>query len=100
MPFPPHYNWLQLQKYFDRFRKSLRSRFFFSNKEDSSNNNFRNNNEVNYPQKKKSNWLALKIDSPELQIFLTSLEKYLFSNTKANDVKDNFSEEERSSLKN
>ena len=100
MPFSPHCNWLQLQKDCDRFRNSLRSHVFFSNKEETSNNNFRNYNEVNNPPKKKSNWSALKTNSPELQTFLTFAERDLFSNTKPNYVKDNLSEGERSSFKN
>ena len=100
MPVPPHYNWLPLQKDFDRFRKSLRSRVFFSNKGESISNNFRNDNEVNNLQKNKSNWSVAKTNSPELQAFLTSVERDLFGNTRMNDVKDNLSEEERSTLKN
>ena len=100
VPVPPHYNWLQLQKDIDRFRNSLRSRVIFSKKDQTSNSNFRNNNEVNNPPKKKSNWSALKPNSTELQTFLTSVERDLFSNTSPNDVKDNLSEEEKRSLKN
>ena len=44
--------------------------------------------------------MTLKTNAPEFQTFLTSVERDLFNNTKPNDVKDNLSEEERSSLKN
>ena len=100
VPDPPHYNWLQLQKDFDRFRNSLRSRVFFSNKEEISNNNFRNANGGNNPSKNKSYWSAPKTNSPELETFLTSVKRDLICNTKPNVVKDNLSEEERSALKN
>ena len=100
MPVPPHCNWLMTQKDFDRFRNSLRSRYFLSTKEEISNSNFRNNNEVNNPSTLISNWLASKTNSPELQAFLTSAERDLFSYNKPNDVKDNLSEIEKSTLKN
>ena len=44
--------------------------------------------------------MTLKTNAHELQTFLTSAERDLFSNTKLNDVKDNISKEKRSSLKN
>ena len=50
--------------------------------------------------KKKSNWLARKTNSPKLETFLTSVEKDLFCSTKPNDVKINYSKEERRALKN
>ena len=100
MPLPPRYNWLQSQKDFDKFRNSLRSRVFFANKEQNSNCNFRNNLEVNNSPKKKSNWLAPRINSRGLDTFLTSVKRDLFCSTKPNDVKDNLSKEERSALKN
>ena len=50
--------------------------------------------------KKKSNWLARKTNSPKLETFLTSVEKDLFCSTKPNDVKNNYSKEERRALKN
>ena len=100
VPVLPYYNWLQLQKDFDKLRNSLRSRVFFANKEQNSNNNFRDNNRVNNLPKKKFDWSAPKTNSPELKTFLTSVERDLFCNTKPNDVKDNLSEEERSTLKN
>ena len=48
----------------------------------------------------KSNWSAAKANSPDVQTFLTSVERDLFSNTKPNDVKDNLYEGERSALEN
>ena len=69
----------------------------------------RNNNGVNNPPKKKSDWSAPKkksdwsapkTNSPELETFLSSVNRDLFCNTKPNDVKDNLSKEERSALKN
>ena len=68
--------------------------------EETSNKNFRNNNGVNNSPKKKPNCSAPKTNSPELETFLTSVERDLFSNTKPNDVKDKLSEEQRSTLKN
>ena len=62
------------------------------------NNNFKNKNGVNNTPEKKSNWLAAKTFSLELETFSTSVEKDLFCNTKPNNVKDNLSEEERSAL--
>ena len=82
VPVPPHYNWLQLQKDFVKFRNSLRSRVFFTNIEQISNNNFRNNNGVKNIPKKKSYCSAPKTNSPELETFLTSAERDLFCNTK------------------
>ena len=90
-------HWLQSQKDFDKFRNSLRTRVFFANKEQNSNNNFRNNIEVNNSPKKKSNWLAPRINSCELDTFLISVKRDLFCSTKPNG---NFSKEERSALKN
>ena len=100
MPVPPHYNWLMIQTDFDRFRNSLRSHYFLSTKEEISNSNVRNNNEVNNPSTQISNWSASKTNSPELQAFLTSAERDLFSYNKLNDVKYNLSEIEISNLKN
>ena len=76
------------------------SRVCFANKEENCSNSFRNNNEVNNLAKKKFNWSAPKANSPELEKFLTSVERDLFCNTKPDDVKDNLSKEERSALKN
>ena len=44
--------------------------------------------------------MAPKTNSPELETFLTSVEKDLFCITKQNDVKNNYSKEERSAFKN
>ena len=68
VPAPPHYNWLQLQKDFDKFWNSLRSRVFFANKEQNSNKTFRNNTGVNNPPKKKSNWSAPSSDFTKLRV--------------------------------
>ena len=94
-PVPPHYNWLQLKKDFDRFSHSLRSRVFFANKEQNSNNNLRNNNGV---KNEKRNLIGQnqKTNSPKLDTFVTSFEIDLFCNTKPTDVKDNLFEEEKS----
>ena len=49
--------------------------------------------------KKRSYWLVPKANLPELETFLTSVERALFCSTKPNDVKDNLSEEENSASK-
>ena len=49
--------------------------------------------------KKRSYWLLPKATLPELESFLTSVERALFCSTKPNDVKYNLSEEEKSASK-
>ena len=49
--------------------------------------------------KKRSYWLLPKANLPELETFLTSIERALFCSTKPNDVKYNLSEEEKSASK-
>ena len=97
VPTPVHFDWLQLQKDFDNFRNRVRARFIFSadnhhansTKDDSKNKN---------PPKKQSQWSAPKTSSPEIETFLSNVERTLFENTSRKDIRNNLSKKERSSL--
>jgi len=76
VPTPINYDWLELQKDFDNFKNKMRARYYFNqnNKEftslDSSN--------IQKPPKKTSTWKAPKSKSPELETFLSNVERSLF----------------------
>ena len=52
------------------------------------------------PPPKKSNWNAPKTSSPQLETFISNVEKELFKDTSYKKVKDNLSKAERNSLNN
>ena len=97
IPIPDSYDWLQLQKDFDRFRNRVRSTVFFSSKPQTE----RVCNDVTgiQPPRAPSSWKAPKAAIPEVETFLSSVERDLFSSTKRRVVTDNLKPEERSALK-
>ena len=80
VPVPSSYNCLQLEKIFDAFRNGLWARYLFRYK----NNNYMCN-VYGPPIKNCSNWRSPKTNYPELETFLTSVEKDLFQNTKVDN---------------
>ena len=96
IPTPTSYDWHQLQKDFDRFRKSMRTQVFFSRNEPEQ--------EVTRspldPPKPKTKWKPPKSTIPEVETFLNRIESDLFSQTKRKRVDDNLTREERSALNN
>ena len=93
VPLPPSYNWLQLQINFDSFRNRLRASNLFRDK----NSNYTPSVE-RPPAKKPLKWRSPKPNSPELETFLTSVEKDLFQNTKVGKAEDNLTRTERRAL--
>ena len=94
VPLPESYDYLQLQKDYDRFRNSMRAEVFFSKKEPQAKVQ---TSELD-PPKPKSKWKPPRCSIPEVETFLNKVEKDLFSNTKRKRVKDNITVEERTAL--
>ena len=98
IPTPNHFDWLQVQKDFDKFANAIRAKVFFSNQ-----NNHRNTppSEKSFPTspRKPSKWSAPKSSIPAVETFLSLVETEIFKNTKPNRVNDNLTKEERSQLR-
>ena len=97
IPTPENFDWLQLQKDFDAFRNRVRARYLFSSSEGP-----RPNDETQILKrqpKQPSNWRSTKTNCPELETFLSSVERALFNDTSRRKVPDNLTKEERSSLR-
>ena len=111
-PNPLYVDWLQLQKDFDAFPNILRSRFIIKSSQSNNNNNNNNTNNSNnrnnknnimpisHSPHKKSKWRAPKTASPELETFLSNLERRLFSDTSRKAIYENLSTGEMESLTN
>jgi len=95
VPTPSHFDWLQLQKDFDAFRNRLRARFIFK---DSAPVN-QSHRDSSYPPKKTSKWSAPKTNSPEIETFLSSVERDLFADTSFKNIRNNLTKAQRDSLK-
>ena len=95
IPVPTSYDWLQLQKDFDRFRNSIRTKVFFSKQQP---NPAPETTEIR-PPKKKSRWKPPKCSIPEVEVYLNKVERDLFSHTKRKRIDDNLTEPERHALK-
>lgn len=93
VPTPLNYDWLQLQKDFDSFRNRIRARYIFRNK--NSNNNDTSNIEIKNPPRKPSAWIAPKTNSPELETFISNIERSLFNDNSRRTVKDNLTKDQR-----
>ena len=98
VPTPSHYDWLQLQKDFDLFRNRVRARYMFSNVSNETSYVVPPNEPPNEPPKRKSTWVSTKTSSPELETFLSNIERQFFENTARKNVSDNLSIGERRSL--
>ena len=98
VPTPLNFDWLQMQKDFDAFSNKMRARYIFSNvpKKVPDNDTVIT---VPPPPRKKSKWKANKTNCPELETFLSNVERELFSNTNRQNVPDNLTRGERESLK-
>ena len=93
IPTPMNYDWLQLQKDFDRFKNRMRARYMFS-----KNDIPVDNNSIPPPPKPPSSWTAPKTNSPELETFLSNVERALFKDTSRRKVRENLTNAERKSL--
>ena len=98
VPTPDSFDWLQLEKDFDRFRNRIRASVFFFDK--SSTPAARTSDVTGIqPPKTPSSWNAPKAKLPEVETFLSNVERDLFATTKRRKVEDNLSLEERAALK-
>ena len=95
VPTPISYDWNQLQKDFDLFQSKLRAVVFFANKQS---NITEDQGEITNPPWQKSSWKASKCNIPELETFLSLVERDLFSDTKRKTVTDNLDGQERKAL--
>ena len=95
VPVPREFDWLQLQKDFDKFANRIRTKLFFS---DNTDNNIIPNEELMCAPRKPSKWKAPKSSIPEVETYLSSTERDLFCESKAKKVKDNLSNDERLAL--
>ena len=91
VPTPIYFDWLQLQRDFDSFRNALRRKHFFSKHPSTY------IPDASKP-KIKSNWIAPKSSSPELETFLNLVERELFSDTSRKRVVDNLTSDKRKAL--
>jgi len=98
IPTPVHFDWLNLQKDFDAFKNRLRARYIFS-KNQQKNDPQTSVNVLPNPPKKPSNWKAPKTASPELETFISNIERSLFENTSKRPVTNNLTKGQRDSLK-
>ena len=73
VPVPRAFDWLQLQKDFDKFANGIRTKLFFSN---STVNNIIPNKQC--APRKPSKWKAPKSSIPEVETYLSSIERDLF----------------------
>ena len=96
IPTPVSFDWLQMQKDFDKFSKNMRTQVFFANKEKPA--ALGQKSKFDVPPKTNSNWDPPKSTIPELETFLSLIEREIFSNTKRRKVEDNLSELERKAL--
>ena len=95
IPVPVNYDWLQLQKDFDKFRNSIRAYCFFHNFPD----NKSPDNIITGPPRQPSKWTAPPSKIPEVEVFLSSLERDLFDvNNSNNFVVDNLTKNQRHAL--
>ena len=95
IPIPTSYDWLQLQKDFDRLQNTMRTRVFFISETEPETETTRSPLD---PPKPRSKWKPPKCSIPEVETFLNRIETDLFSYTKRRRVDDNLTEEERSAL--
>ena len=103
IPTSLYVDWLQLQKDFNTFSNRVRARFIFRSSQSNSNNinntNSKNNSmSINQPPRKKPNWKAAKTTSPELETFLSNVERSLFGDISRKAVSENLSKGEKDSL--
>ena len=96
-PNPLYVDWLQLQKDSDAFPNILRSRFIIKSSQSNNKNNIM---PISHSPHKKSKWRAPKTASPELETFLSNLERRLFSDTSRKAIYENLSKGEMESLTN
>ena len=99
IPTPDSFDWLQLQKDFDRFRNRIRASVFFSDKPSTPAYTCDDVTGIR-PPKKPSSWNAPKAKIPEVETFLSNVERDLFSTTTRRKAADNLSHEERTALTN
>ena len=95
IPVPTSYDWLQLQKDFDKFKNTLRAHVFFHN------NSTYNGQEAKQsgPPKKPSTWRAPTSRIPEVEVFISSVERDLFDTSKCDKfIVDNITPGQRSAL--
>ena len=93
VPTPSHYDWLQLQKDFDAFRNRIRARFIFKD------SNPLTRPVSICPPRKPSKWSAPRTNSPELETFLSSIERDLFEDTSYKNIRNNLTKAQRDSLR-
>lgn len=94
VPTQKQLDWLQIQKDFDRFKNMIRMRMFFASQENNtppSTNDFQ-------PPRKPSSWRAPKSKVPEVESFISCVEKEIFASTNLKPKYDNLTKLERSSL--
>lgn len=106
VPTPQNFDWLQLQKDFDAFQSRIRARFIFREKDTNEKSNItekdtstHQNKSINRPPKKKTKWSSPRTTSPELEMFLSNVERALFEDTSQRRVMDNLTKGERAALK-
>ena len=95
IPIPTSYDWLQLQKDFDRFRNTMRARVFFFSKTEPKPEVIRSPLD---PPRPKSKWRPPRCSISEVETFLNRIETDLFSYTKRKRVDDNLTQGERLAL--
>ena len=96
VPTQKHVDWLQIQKDFDRFKNTIRCKMFFASQVENVSHN--TSPDTFQPPKKPSSWRAPKSKVPEVETFISCVEKDLFSSTNVKPSYDNLSRLERSSL--
>ena len=101
IPTPISFNWLQLLKGFDRFRNVVRARVIFKNKNDNHPGiTITDNQTIGLPPVSNGkSWKSPKCNIPEVEAFLSAVERDLFSNTQRKIVPDNLTIDERYALK-
>ena len=100
VPTPSSFNWLQILKDFDNFKHRLRSIAFYHDKnKSSSNSNFNGSSDIKPPYVcKPISKVAPQSKFPELETFLSNIEKDIFENTNRRNVKSNITKEEQIAL--
>ena len=78
IPTPDSFDWLQLQKDFDRFRNRIRTSVFFFDKPSAPPDTANDVTGIR-PPKKPSSWNAPKAKIREVETFLSNVERDLFS---------------------
>ena len=89
IPVPDSYDWLQLQKDFDRLRNSMRAQVFFAKQQPTETPVV---STAVCPPKKKSRWKPPKCSIPEVETYLNKVKRDLFLFTKRKRIDDNLTE--------